>query len=204
LDGLPEILRFQLQSLGGLELTAVVLAIAYLVLAIRQNIWCWVCAAISTGIYIFLFVDARLYMESVLNGFYFAMAIYGWFSWRRGSGDEHALPVVCWPLARHVTALAIVVASSSITGWALSTWTDAVYPYIDSMTTFAAIWATFLVARKVLENWWYWLVIDIASLFIYWDRELQLTSMLFLVYVCMIPVGYVSWRRSMNDPAEGA
>ena len=72
------------------------------------------------------------------------------------------------------------------------------------MTTFAAIWATFLVARKVLENWWYWLVIDIASLFIYWDRELQLTSMLFLVYVCMIPVGYVSWRRSMNDPAEGA
>lgn len=204
MDGLPEILRFQLQSLSGLELAAVVLAIAYLVLAIRQNIWCWVCAAISTGIYIFLFVDARLYMESVLNGFYFAMAIYGWFSWRRGSGDEHALPVVCWPLARHVTALAIVVTSSSITGWALSTWTDAVYPYIDSMTTFAAIWATFLVARKVLENWWYWLVIDIASLFIYWDRELQLTSMLFLVYVCMIPVGYVSWRRSMNDPAEGA
>lgn len=204
MDGLPEILRFQLQSLSGLELAAVVLAIAYLVLAIRQNIWCWVCAAISTGIYIFLFVDARLYMESVLNGFYFAMAIYGWFSWRRGSGDEHALPVVCWPLARHVTALAIVVAGSSITGWALSTWTDAVYPYIDSMTTFAAIWATFLVARKVLENWWYWLVIDIASLFIYWDRELQLTSILFLVYVCMIPVGYVSWRRSMNAPAEGA
>lgn len=204
MDGLPEILRFQLQSLSGLELAAVVLAIAYLVLAIRQNIWCWVCAAISTGIYIFLFVDARLYMESVLNGFYFAMAIYGWFSWRRGSGDEHALPVVCWPLARHVTALAIVVAGSSITGWALSTWTDAVYPYIDSMTTFAAIWATFLVARKVLENWWYWLVIDIASLFIYWDRELQLTSMLFLLYVCMIPVGYVSWRRSMNAPAEGA
>ena len=204
MQSLVTVLQQQVATLSLLEVVAVVMALLYLFLAIRQNIWCWFGAGISTAIYVYLFLDAKLYMQSALNGFYFAMAIYGWFSWRRGSGDEHALPVVCWPLARHVTALAIVVASSSITGWALSTWTDAVYPYIDSMTTFAAIWATFLVARKVLENWWYWLVIDIASLFIYWDRELQLTSMLFLLYVCMIPVGYVSWRRSMNDPAEGA
>ena len=203
MEQLLDILADQLQSLGLLELIAVGLAVAYLVLAIRQNIWCWVCAAISTGIYVALFLDARLYMESVLNAFYFAMAIYGWISWRQGGERQTELPVVCWPSSRHGKALAIIVTSSLLTGWCLSRWTDAVYPYVDSMTTFAAIWATFLVARKVLENWWYWLLIDSASIFIYWDRELQLTSVLFLVYVCMIPVGYLSWRRSMNEPLEG-
>lgn len=203
MDRSLDILADQLQSLSYPELIAVVLAIAYLVLAIRQNIWCWVCAAISTGIYIVLFLDARLYMESLLNGFYFAMAIYGWISWRQGDERRDELPVVRWPSTLHGTALAIIIASSLLTGWYLSRFTDAVYPYVDSMTTFAAIWATFLVARKVLENWWYWLIIDTASIFIYWDRELQLTAVLFLVYVCMIPLGYLSWRRSMNRQIEG-
>ena len=198
-----DILVEQLRSLGGLELVAVGLAIAYLVLAIRQNIWCWVCAAISTGIYIVLFLEARLYMESVLNAFYLAMAVYGWISWRNGGERQDSLPVVRWPSPLHGKALVTIVVSSLLTGWCLSRWTDAVYPYVDSMTTFAAIWATFLVARKVLENWWYWLVIDVASIFIYWDRDLQLTSILFLVYVCMIPIGYLSWRRSMHGPIEG-
>jgi nicotinamide mononucleotide transporter len=193
----------QLQSLSGLEFTAVVLAIAYLVLAIRQNIWCWICAGISTGIYIALFLDARLYMQSVLNAFYLAMAIYGWISWRQGVDRQESLPVVRWRSSLHATALVVVLAGSLATGWGLSRWTDAAYPYVDSMTTFAAIWATFLVARKVLENWWYWLVIDMASVVIYWDRGLQLTSMLFLVYVCMIPVGYLAWRRSMHEQPDG-
>jgi len=67
------------------------------------------------------------------------------------------------------------------------------------LTTWGAIWATFLVARKVLENWWYWLVIDIASIAIYWARDLQLTSLLFVVYVVMIPFGMRAWRRSWRE-----
>jgi hypothetical protein len=81
----------------------------------------------------------------------------------------------------------VIVVVSFISGYLLSRHTDAAFPYIDSLTTWAAIWATFLVARKVLENWWYWLVIDIASIFIYWSRDLQLTSLLFVLYVIMIP-----------------
>jgi len=67
------------------------------------------------------------------------------------------------------------------------------------MTTWFAIWATFLVARKVLENWWYWLLIDLASIFIYWTRDLQLTALLFVIYVIMIPFGLISWRNSMRE-----
>lgn len=189
----------QAQAFSTLELVAVVLAIAYLLLAIRQNIWCWLCAGISTAIYVWLFIGARLYMESVLNGFYFVMAIYGWYVWSSGRTEGHERPVILWPLKTHSVAIAAIIVASVVNGFLLSRHTDAAFPYIDSLTTWSAIWATFLVARKVLENWWYWLAIDFASVFIYWARDLQLTSLLFVIYVIMIPFGLVSWTRSIRE-----
>jgi nicotinamide mononucleotide transporter len=189
----------QLQQWTALEAVAVVAAILYLLLAIRENIWCWLFAGISTAIYVYLFITARLYMESALNVFYFAMAIYGFSVWYRGRTDEHELPVSKWSLPVHSYAIAAIIAASLGSGYLLDTRTDAAFPYIDSLTTWSAIWATFLVARKVLENWWYWLAIDIASIFIYWSRDLQLTSLLFVVYVIMIPFGLIGWTRSWRE-----
>jgi nicotinamide mononucleotide transporter len=180
------------------EAIAVFAAIAYLLLAIRQNIYCWLFAGISTAIYVGVFVAAKLYMESLLNVFYFAMAIYGWHVWTTGRSDGNERPVVVWPLRIHALAIVGIVIASAISGFLLKTQTDAAFPYIDSLTTWGAIWGTILVARKVLENWWYWLVIDIASVFIYWSRDLELTSMLFVVYVMLIPIGLVSWTKSMR------
>ena len=187
--------------MSGLEVLAVVLAIAYLMLAIRQNIWCWPCAAVSTACYVYLFIDARLYMESLLNVFYLAMAFYGWYSWARPGGRDSTLPVTRYPLRAHVIAILVIGALAGLFGYLLATYSDAAYPYIDSMTTWAAIWTTFLVARKVLENWWYWLVIDTVSIFLYWDRGLQLTALLFALYVVMIPFGLLSWTRSYRKQA---
>jgi len=187
------------QGWSGLEAGAVLFAVLYLVLAIRQNIWCWLCAGISTAIYVYLFINARLYMESVLNVFYFVMAVYGWSVWYYGRTQDHELPVSVWSAVVHAYAIAAIISASLISGYLLSEYTDAAFPYIDSMTTWAAVWATFLVARKVLENWWYWLVIDIASIFIYWSRDLQLTSVLFAIYVIMIPFGLISWTRSWRE-----
>ena len=180
------------------EFVAVLAAIGYLVLAIRQNIWCWLFAGISTAIYIAIFIAAKLYMESLLNGFYFVMAIYGWYVWTTGSSDGGRRPVVIWPLRTHAMAITGIVIVSAISGFLLQTETDAALPYIDSLTTWFAVWGTFLVARKVLENWWYWLVIDIASVMIYWSRGLELTAMLFIVYVILIPFGLLSWTKSMR------
>ena len=88
-------------TLPRTELTAVILAMAYLVLAIRQSIWCWFCAAVSTAIYVYLFVLAKLYMESLLNVFYFGMAIYGWLVWRGGNTADK-LPVSIWSPKTHL------------------------------------------------------------------------------------------------------
>lgn len=189
----------EIGNLSPLEALAVVTAIGYLVLAIRENIWCWLCAAISTTIYVWLFVDAKLYMESLLNLFYLAMAGYGFWMWRYGAGKDRELPVTAWPLGRHALAAAGIVILSLASGALLERYSDAAYPYLDSGTTWAAVWTTFLVARKVLENWWYWLVIDSVSIWLYWDRELPLTACLFAFYVILIPFGLWQWTRSYRE-----
>lgn len=189
----------QLSQWSLLEFAAVSFAVLYLVFAIRQNILCWICAGVSTAIYVYLFLHARLYMESALNIFYFAMAVYGWSVWSSGRSADDDMPVSKWALSIHTRAIAVIITLSAASGYVLDRYTDAAFPYVDSLTTWSAIWATFLVARKVLENWWYWLVIDAASILIYWSRDLHLTSLLFVVYVVMIPFGLISWTRSWRE-----
>jgi len=194
----------QLGAWSPSEITAVIFAVFYLLLAIRENIWCWFCAGVSTAIYIYVYFGAKLYMESVLNVFYFVMAIYGWYVWNSGKGAGETIPVTTWPVKVHAAAAGVIAALVIVSGFLLSRYTDAAFPYVDSATTFAAMWATFLVARKVLENWWYWLVIDVVSVFIYWSRGLELTSVLFVLYVFMIPFGLISWTRSWREQREAA
>ncbi len=189
----------EVDALSLLEATAAVLGVAYLLLAIRESIWCWLCAFAASAIFAWVFASSNLYMDAGLQIFYAAMAVYGWWTWIGGGrADSSDAVVVRWPLRRHVVALAIVAAGSLLSGTLLARTTEAAYPYIDSATTWASLWATFLVARKVLENWWYWLIIDAVSIAIYLERGLEFAALLFVIYVILIPFGIVSWTRSMR------
>ena len=183
------------------EVIAVVLAVTYLVLAIRQNIWCWAAAAISTLIYLFIMFEARLYMESVLQLFYLAMAAYGWYQWRRSGKPDDKLQVSTWPVRAHVFAIATVLILVFVSGHLLTEYSDAALPHLDSLTTWGAIIATYMVARKILENWIYWFIIDAVSVGLYLNRGLFLTALLFVVYLVLIVIGYRSWRESMAEAA---
>ena len=188
-----------LASLLSWEALAVVLAVAYLGLAIRQNIWCWAAAAGSTLIYLFVMYSAGLYMESALQVFYLFMAGYGWWQWRFGGNGDGDLPVTTWPLRLHVLALLAVAALVVLSGGLLTRYTEAALPFWDSLTTWGAVVATYMVARKILENWIYWFVIDAISVGLYTARGLNLTALLFVGYLVMIVIGYRSWRASMQD-----
>jgi nicotinamide mononucleotide transporter len=188
-------------SLQWWEILAVVLAVVYLVLAIRQNIWCWAAAAASTFLYLFIMFQANLYMESGLQLFYLAMAAYGWYEWRNGGTDGKALEVSTWPARYHLYAICSVFLLMLISGQLLSRYSEAALPFLDSFTTWGAIIATFMVARKLLENWIYWFVIDAVSIWLYFSRELYFTAALFAVYLVMIVIGYRSWRTSMQESA---
>src|SRR6202041_4145196 len=171
-----------------IELIAAALAVAYLLLAIGQRLSCWLAAFLSSVLYVWVLFSARLYMESVLNAFYAAMAIYGFWQWQHGKGGA-ALEVTRWPIARHASALLGVVALSVVSSFFLRRFTPAAWPFVDSMVAWSSVFATFLVARKVYENWHWGLVIDSVSLCLYFTRRLYLTMLLFALYLILIAIG---------------
>ncbi len=184
-----------LQMSSWLELLAMVLALAYLVLAIFQKRACWFAAFVSTAIYTVIFWDVSLLMESALQVYYMVMAVYGWWYWN--TGTEQA-PVVTWKPRAHLMALVAITLLTLLSGYLLTRYSDAALPYLDAFTTWASIVATIMVTRKVLENWLYWIVIDIASIYLYVSRELNITAVLFVLYIILACAGYWQWKRQLT------
>jgi nicotinamide mononucleotide transporter len=185
------------------EFIAAALAVAYLLLAIRQRLECWAAAFVSSCLYVWVFFGAHLYMESVLNAFYAAMAIYGFWQWRQGRGGA-ALAVCRWPMARHLAGALGIIALSLVSAYFLRRFTPNPRPFVDSMVTWSSVFATFLVARKVYENWHWWLVIDSVCVCLYFTRHLYVTMLLFAMYLVLIFIGMRQWRRSLAPPAAYA
>ena len=191
-----------LKLMSGWEGLAVALAIAYLLLAIRENILCWACAFASTAIYTVLFWNVSLVMESALNVYYMAMAVYGWYQWQRGSQQGTELPITRWRWSTHIGIWLLIAALTLLSGFLLTGQSTAAWPYVDSFTTWSSVIVTFMVARKVLENWLYWIVIDSVSVLLYFERGLALTSLLMAGYTVMAIAGYIYWRRHWLDENE--
>jgi nicotinamide mononucleotide transporter len=182
---------------SGIEVAAAGLAVAYLLLAIRQRISCWIFSFVSSCCYVWVLFGARLYMESALNAFYAAMAVYGYWQWRHGRGGG-SLKVTRWPIARHLGPLLGVVALSVVSWFFLGRYTSAAWPLADSMVAWASVFATFLVARKVYENWHWWLLIDSVEIGLFYTRGLYVTMLLFALYLVLIVIGMREWRRSLS------
>jgi len=191
-------------AMSGWELAAVVLAVAYLLLAVRQNRLCWVAALVSTAIFTVLFWNVQLLMQSALNGYYMAMAVYGWWHWRHGGDSDQALPVTRWRPRQHALALGLVALCALVSGYLLSRHSQAAWPYLDSLVTWGAVVTTFMVARKVLDNWAYWMVINSLAVFLFVDRGMFLTAGLHVAYLVISVFGWVSWLRDYRRrPADG-
>ncbi len=191
------------QQFTGWEGVAVILAALYLLLAMRKTILCWYAAFISSAIYAVIFWDVSLLMESALSIYYVAMAVFGWYEWKYGGGRHQGVQIHRWNIRQHMLAIGAVLATSGISGYLLSENTSAVWPWLDSFTTWGAVLTTWMVARKVLENWIYWFVIDGISIFLYVDRGLYPTAILFVFYVIVVCFGYVAWRKSLDSKTYG-
>ena len=180
----------------NLETLAVILGIAYIVLAMRENSLCWYCAFASTALYVWIFGDVSLYMESALNVYYMGMAVYGWFLWRRGGEQKAGVMIVRWPVSRHLQIVCVTVILSLVSGYLLSEHTDAHRPFVDSLTTWSSVLATFMVAKKVLENWLYWILINTISIFLFIERDLDQTAAMFSLYLLLSVLGYMTWLKN--------
>lgn len=178
------------------EAIAMGLSIAYLLLAIKQSLWCWVAAFFSTLIYSIIFFDVSLLMDSALNVYYLVMALYGWYSWKYGNKlKEKELKVSSLGLKKNILIIIVLSIISTILGFIMANYTKADFAYIDSFTTVFAIFSTYMLAKKILENWIYWIVIDAISIYIYIQKELNLTAILFAIYTALAFVAYLNWKK---------
>ena len=182
----------------NLETLAVFLGIGYLLLAMRESSLCWYCAFFSTALYVWIFGDVSLYMESALNVYYMVMAIYGWLQWQRGGADKSGVKIIRWTSKQHILGVVIILAASVTSGYLLSSNTAAKLPYLDSFTTWGSVFTTIMVAQKVLENWLYWIVINSVSIYLYIDRGLDQTAAMFFLYLGLATVGFLMWKKAYD------
>ena len=185
----------QLIATSFLEWVAVICALTYVILAIKESLWCWPAAFVSTSIYIFLFFDVNLYMESLLNIFYLSMAVYGWQQWHKRTDNKASVVINRWSLAFHLKAIGLTSIAVIITAFLLDKYTNQSLALADSFTTGFALLTTYMVTQKVLENWLYWLVINSVSIFIYVSKGFALTSILTVLYVILSVYGWIAWKK---------
>lgn len=193
-----ETLLNELGSWSPVEVIAAVLGVAYVVLAARQSIWCWPCAILSTAIYSGVFFERALYQQAGLQLFYIGLGIYGWRQWRGGGEQGTELKVSNFRLSQHAIAIAVVFALTLVTGWLTARYTRTPMPYLDAFTAWGSVVTAWMMARKVLENWLYWMVVDSMMVVLSWRADLPATTVLFMIYVAMAVVGFLSWRRSQR------
>ena len=187
---------FDFLQVNWFEIVAAILAIAYLILAMLEDIRCWVAWIISSLMYFFVMYSANLYMEALLQIFYIFIGLYGLYQWRFKADKKDALKITTWSVKNHLIVIGALVFLTSLSGYVLMIHTAAASPFIDAFTTWGAIAASYLVAKKILENWFYWFVIDFVSVFLFISRELYPTALLFIVYLVLVVIGYSAWRKS--------
>lgn len=178
-----------------IEGVGAVLAIAYLLLALKQNKLCWFAWIASSILYLYVMYQAGLYMESLLQVFYLCMGFYGLSQWSKTINNNQNTYVDLWSIGNHIFAISLIIVLSFLSGILLSNFSNAALPFIDAFTTWGAIVASYMVAKKILENWIYWFVIDFISVFIFASRGLYFTSALFVTYLVIIYFGYKSWSK---------
>lgn len=179
------------------EWFAVASSLLYVILITYKVLAAWIFAALSSLLYIYLCYSNRLYLESILQVFYFGMAIYGWFMWT--SDDETKdVTVIQWPLKYHIYNILISGALMLLFGYIFDQYSNQANPYLDAFTTIFSLMATFMVAKKVLENWIYWIIIDAFSVYLFASRGLYMTSVLFILYTLIAIFGYFSWKKQFN------
>lgn len=171
------------------------LAIAYLLLALKQNKLCWFAWIASSILYLYVMYQAGLYMESLLQVFYLCIGFYGLSQWSKTINNNHNIHVDLWSIGNHISAISLIIVLSFLSGILLSNFSNAALPFIDAFTTWGAIVASYMVAKKILENWIYWFVVDFISVFIFASRGLYFTSALFVTYLIIIYFGYKSWSK---------
>lgn len=190
-----------------IEAAAAAFGLACVWLTVRQNIWCWPVGLVQVGLYIVVFAAARLYSDALLHVIYVFLQLYGWAHWLHGGPRRSMLRVstLSGRALRAWSALALLAAL----GWGglMDRFTDAAAPYPDAFTTIASLIAQWLLARKKVESWYFWIAVDVVAIGVYLYKALYITAGLYAVFLVLATQGLLAWRRALlatSRPAVAA
>lgn len=192
-----------------IEIVAVIFGLLYVILIIRQNIWCWIFGILSSALYILSLIHVKIYLEAGLNFYYVVVGAYGWYHWIHAkkhniSGKPMELPVSTWKTGAHMLNLVICIILSVILGRISHQLTDSPRPYFDAVITVFSFSATFMEARKILSAWIYWFFINGASIILMLDRKMPLYAILSAVTTVLCIKGYYDWKKSYQNRQDKA
>ncbi len=182
------------------EQLAVLLGVIYIVLAIRRHRGCWIAGGAGTALYVLVFLDARLLLQAALQVLYVAMAVYGWVAWRPEPGTAVIAPRR-WTLRPQLAAGIAVLVLTAVTAPLLGRYTEAAAPLADALGTWASVAATWMLARRVLESWIWWIAIDAGLALLFLSQGLAFTAALYLAYAFLAIAGWRAWRGALEPAA---
>lgn len=179
-----------------IEGVAAAFGVVSVYLSTRENIWSWPTAIVNVGLYIFVFLGARLYADMGLQVVYLVLSVYGWYEWLHGGEHRGALHV-----SRATPRIWLWLAVIDVLAWLLLAtllrrYTNASLPWIDSLLTTTSLMAQWMMTRKIVENWVVWIAVDIVYIPMYVFKDLYLTAVLYAIFLVLAFMGLRDWRRT--------
>jgi nicotinamide mononucleotide transporter len=185
----------------ALEVVATISGLLCVVLTMRQNIWCWPAGLAQIAIYIYLFSVVRLYSDVLLQVIFLILQFYGWHNWLHGGKDHGELKVARLGRAGMALWLGVAAAGTVALGASMRALTDASLPFWDAGATTLSLIAQWLMTKKLLECWLFWIAVDVLSVGIYLAKGLYLTAGLYAVFLCLATGGLLEWTKSYRTLA---
>ncbi len=184
-----------------LEITGVFFGLLSVIYSARNNIWVFPTGMISTAIFVYLLLYWGLLGDMMINGYYFIMSVYGWIVWTRKIDPEHVTPISMTTRKEHGISALIFVATVifvALIYTIFDKWQN--WPsYVDCLTTAIFFVGMWLMAKRKIENWIYWIVGDIISVPLYFYKGLTFTSLQYLIFTIIAVLGYQAWKKNLHN-----
>jgi nicotinamide mononucleotide transporter len=190
-----------IKSTSYWEWQAIVFGVLYLIFAIKEKLICWAFAFINSATYVYVSYTAKLHLDALLQVFYVIMAVIGFVNWNKPKNETVFQQL---PMRKHVMIIAFTMLVSILLGTIFARYTSQVSPYVDATTTCFSLVATYMTAKKIVENWLYFVVVDSIMVYLYFTRDLKMSSVLMLFYTLMAINGYIHWRKLYYQQLKGA
>ena len=171
-------------------------------LLVKENIWNWPVGITNNIFYVIIFYHSGLFADAGLQFVYIAISIYGWWNWLHGGRNHSELSVSRVSATGWLGYLGMAAVSTAVLYWLLRTFTPSTVPFADGLTTALFLTAQYMMSRKLVENWWFWIVGDVLVIALYIYKHLYLTAGLYLIFLAMCIAGLLEWQARAEERSE--